>query len=336
MKPSGGAPVTATRGPHPGVRQVGSLGTCPGRRTAAPPQAPAVAVLAEAIITVLAWGTWIPLASLARVPNEDARTFYVTLGNLALAVVVLGVHGGAGALVNVAALAPVGGGVIWAGGSLFAFVGTSKIGLARAAGTWVPLNIAMGFVWGALLFGEFHRATGRQLALLGVAIVVILAGLVLIIFSRGLGGSSSGRVLLGGLAAAAAAGLLWGTYFIPAQLSATPAWVANLPLSVGMAVGGALLAARHRVRPALPAARDYGLLLLSGLLFGIGDIGLLLMVAAIGTGTGFTIAQLALVVNASLGVFVFRNPPPRTRAAALTMAGVVLAGAGGILLGNLG
>jgi hypothetical protein len=43
----------------------------------------------------------------------------------------------------------------------------------------------------------------------------------------------------------------------------------------------------------------------AGVLFGIGNLALLALVARVGTGTGFTIAQLSLLVNASVGVWVF-------------------------------
>ena len=52
-------------------------------------------------------------------------------------------------------------------------------------------------------------------------------------------------------------------------------------------------------------------------------------------GRGFTIAQLAVVVNALIGVYWLKDPQPKTRAATLTLAGCVLAMAGGIVLGNL-
>ena len=231
--------------------------------------------------------------------------------------------------------APFAGGLLWAGGSLCAFLATANIGLARAAGTWAPLNIAMGFLWGAVLFGEFNHTTATELAVLGVAVALIVAGLLLIVFARGLGGGASGRTMLGGLAAACGAGVLWGTYFIPAERSTASPWVAILPLSVGMAVGSLVLVARHRVRPVLAEAGGYASLLLSGVLWGIGNIGLLLLVQNVGTATGFTIAQLSLLINGLVGVFVFRNPPPRSRAATMTLSGVLLAGVGGVVLGNL-
>jgi hypothetical protein len=49
----------------------------------------------------------------------------------------------------------------------------------------------------------------------------------------------------------------------------------------------------------------------------------------VGTGTGFTIAQLSLPVNAAIGIWVFHVPEPGTRQARKVLAGIVVAGIAG-------
>ena len=65
------------------------------------------------------------------------------------------------------------------------------------------------------------------------------------------------------------------------------------------------------------------------------DLTLLGLVARVGTGTGFTIAQLSLLINASIGIWLFKVPPPGSVAAKLAMAGIVIAGSGGAVIGAL-
>ena len=48
--------------------------------------------------------------------------------------------------------------------------------------------------------------------------------------------------------------------------------------------------------------------LAAGVLFGIGNLALLGLVSRVGTGVGFTIGQLSLLVNASIGIWVFKVP----------------------------
>jgi glucose uptake protein len=87
--------------------------------------------------------------------------------------------------------------------------------------------------------------------------------------------------------------------------------------------------------PVRLGARAAGTLLGAGVLFGIGNLTLLGLVARVGTGAGFTIAQLSLVVNASLGIWVFRVPAPGTRQARIVVAGIVLAGLGGGVIATM-
>src|SRR5262249_56796193 len=73
---------------------------------------------------------------------------------------------------------------------------------------------------------------------------------------------------------AAAAGVLWGSYFVPAQWAGTSAQVSNFPLAVGMLAGGLALALSRRAPLRLPmtgAAAN----LAAGALFGVGNLALL-------------------------------------------------------------
>jgi glucose uptake protein len=55
----------------------------------------------------------------------------------------------------------------------------------------------------------------------------------------------------------------------------------------------------------------------------------------VGTGVGFTLAQLSLLVNASIGIYVFKVPVPGSRSARRAIVGILLAGAGGVAVGAL-
>jgi glucose uptake protein len=70
-------------------------------------------------------------------------------------------------------------------------------------------------------------------------------------------------------------------------------------------------------------------------LFGAGNVSLLGLVSRVGTGVGFTIAQLSLLANVGIGIFVFKVPEPHSHAARVALIGVLLAGAGGVVIGSL-
>ena len=350
------------------------------------------------LITVVSWGTWIPLAQAVPSVPQRARTLYVTIGNVMFAGAALAVVGGHLAWGWRSFWLPVAGGVVWTSGNYAAFRASEAIGLARAAGSWTPLNIVVAFVWGAALFGELDRLSGARFAMLGGALVLVVTGVLVIVRSQDarpagaplprartvLGGRRSrvpaaATVVPSGSAApavqsgpagpptaaapartatpaataappaaasgeasqhrrgllwAAAAGVLWGSYFVPAQWAGTSAQVSNFPLAVGILAGGLALALSRRAPVRLPvtgAAAN----LAAGVLFGIGNLALLGLVSRVGTGVGFTIGQLSLLVNASIGIWVFKVPPPGSRAAKLAMAGILIAGSGGAIIGAL-
>ena len=118
-----------------------------------------------------------------------------------------------------------------------------------------------------------------------------------------------------------------------ATASRTRPWSRSCGRTVAAILGLTLaLPAGEPVRLGLrPAATQLG----AGVLFGIGDLTLLGLVTRVGTGTGFTIAQLSLLVNASIGIWAFHVPKPGTPQARRVLAGILIAGAGGCVIGAM-
>lgn len=293
-----------------------------------------------ACITVLAWGVWIAPSEKVTIPNPQTRSFYVSLGNLLLASIAILIVGPEKLTLDIFFL-PFLGGMIWAIAGMFAFIATANIGLAKAVGTWAPLNILVGIFWGMVLFGEFLRSgiTSQLVSL--VAVILIIGGILMIVLS----GSSkkdsrATRNPKAGFLGAIGAGILWGTYFIPSSYLSRQSenlndWVTAFPMAVGMFAGSALLVLWGRKYPKCNSPSDYGRVMLTGLLWSIGNFSMLLMVREIGVGKGFTIAQLCVVVAVLLGIFYFKEPSPGSKAAKWTLIGVVIATTGGVILGAL-
>ena len=110
-----------------------------------------------AFVTVAAFGTWIPLAQLLPGVPQRSRIFYVAVGNLVVAAIALLAGGGRLELGWRGFWLPLAGSAVWTAGNYSAFRASETIGLARAAGTWTPLNIIVAFASGALLFGELDQ-----------------------------------------------------------------------------------------------------------------------------------------------------------------------------------
>jgi glucose uptake protein len=333
-----------------------------------------------ALSTVLAWGLWIPVAQIVPGVPQRSRTFYATLGNTVFAAIALVVGGGHLSFGWKPFWLPFAGGVVWTAGNYTAFRASENIGLARASGTWTPLNIITAFVWGAFLFGELDGLSAARFVVLGAGLVLVLVGVFFIVGSRELpvaaasvtvgapapadppapagpigpdgppgadgpprpcdshprrpGLSAVQSSHLHGLLFACAAGVLWGSYFVPAQWAKVPAQVGNFPLALGIVVAGTALVMSEG-GPAKLSPRVTAVQLGAGLLFGIGNVSLLALVTRVGTGVGFTIAQLSLLVNVSIGIFVFKVPRPGSHAAKVALIGIMLAGIGGVAIGAL-
>jgi glucose uptake protein len=227
------------------------------------------------------------------------------------------------------------------------------------------LNIITAFVWGALLFGELDGLSAPRFVVLGAGLILVLAGVFFIVRSQDeaahpsaaaaaaaitvaapaaagpgpIGAATSPSLVASsryrrGLLFAGAAGLLWGSYFVPAQWAKVPAQVGNFPLALGIVVAGTALV-MTKGGPARLTPRGTAVQLGAGLLFGIGNVSLLALVTRVGTGVGFTIAQLSLLVNVSVGIFVFKVPRPGSHAARVALIGIILAGTGGVAIGAL-
>jgi glucose uptake protein len=288
-----------------------------------------------AIITVLAWGTWLAPSQNVPFKNQQIKTFYVALANLVLAFLVA-IGQGLGQINAGVLWPPFLGGLIWSAGAFCAFSATAKIGIAKAFGIWAPLNIIVSIFWGAVLFDEFVDTSPFNLLWLIFSVLVILLGVLMIIFAKG-GGEKirDQKTMVIGLAGAVGAGILWGTYFIPIKISSASMWVAAFPLAIGIFVGSAIMALLSRQPFVLERNSHYLRVGLTGILWGIGNYGSLLLIETLGAGKGFTIAQLSIVVNALVGIYILKDPRPRTRAAAFTLTGCVLATMGAVILGNI-
>jgi glucose uptake protein len=291
-----------------------------------------------AVVTVLAWGTWLAPSQNVPMKGQQTRTFYVTLAVLLLALIA-SIFVGFEGLNAVTFWFPFVGGVIWSLSGWSAFIGTNKIGMAKAFGIWAPMNIVVSVVWGVVLFGEFLETSFSSLLLAILAFLIIIGGILTIIFA----GSSDKRdkkINIPGLLGAIGAGFGFASYFIPIQIGAanTPGfnmWIGTLPLAIGMVAGSSVLMLVTRSSAKLEKPKHYFRVMSTGILWGIGNYGALAMMEIMGTGKGFTIAQLCVVVNALIGVYFLKEPEPKTKAAKLTLIGVVIATVGGIILGNI-
>jgi glucose uptake protein len=201
------------------------------------------------------------------------------------------------------------------------------------------MNIVVAIIWGVVLFGEFMDTETGNLLLALLALILIIGGILMIIFAGG-GEQQGKKVNLMGLLGAMGAGIGFATYFIPIQIGTANnpdfnMWIGTLPLAIGMFSGSTILSLATRSSIKLEKKSHYARVMSTGAIWAIGNYGALAMMEIVGTGRGFTIAQLCVVVNALVGVYMLKEPNPKSKAARLTLVGVLIAMLGAIVLGNI-
>ncbi|MGE4490536.1 MAG: GRP family sugar transporter, partial [Kiritimatiellales bacterium] len=293
-----------------------------------------------------AWGSWLVPSQKVRSASQQIKTFYVALSTFIMAVAVVGIRGEWGLLTSLIAWIPLLGGLIWSLSAWCAFSACKHIGIAKAFGIWSPLNIVVSFIWSLTLFGQFRSSPFPVFLLAGQSILLITIGILMIICANSADiqqKSADVRSVKKGIAGAGAAGVLWGSYYIPsAWLSRCASgtieisvWASTLPLAAGMLLGTLIFLLISRQTPKLQKTSDYACILSSGALWAVGNFCMLLTVQQIGPGPGYTIASLCIAVNTFWGIFYFKEPTPRSRAAWIMMLGILLTLLAGMVLGNL-
>ncbi len=231
--------------------------------------------LLYALITVLAWGTWLAPSQNISFKNQQIKTFYVSAANLILSTIIFLLQPTANLTFSLFWPAFLGG-LIWAVSGFLAFSATNRLGMARAFGIWTPINVAISIFWGALIFGEFLSVGPITLLLLSLSVLILIAGVLLIIFAKGTGQTNGSRqVFWVGLLSAIGAGLLWGTYFIPIKLTNASMWLLTFPMSLGIFVGSAVLVGLSRQKIFLQSPGEYVRVACTGVLWGLGNYGML-------------------------------------------------------------
>ena len=206
-------------------------------------------------------------------------------------------------------------GAIWAIGNILALYSVRLIGLSRTSPFLAGFSILVSFLWGILFFGEKFN----YLILAIAAVGLLLAGLPFIVnTTKGLPIQKKGYFV------AASSGLIGGSYVIPMQAthslqsgffsSSLSIFVIGIPL---------LLYSRRFVKKEIVAG------ILSGSLFNVGSLAVLLAVGLIGITVAYPISQTATLFAVSWGILYFKEIVDRRHIRrAIIGAGLIMCGAG--------
>jgi len=184
-------------------------------------------------------------------------------------------------------------GIIWTVGNLLALYAVRLIGLARTSPFLAGFSIITSFTWGILFFGE--KFDSLILAL--VAIGFLLSGLPFV--SKG---ARNPAIQKKGYILAAAGGLIGGSYVIPMQVTHTlQSGFFSSSLSIFVISIPLFFFARRFIKKEIVAG------IISGTLFNIGSLSVLVAIGLIGITIAYPISQTATLFAVSWGILYFKE-----------------------------
>jgi glucose uptake protein GlcU len=202
-------------------------------------------------------------------------------------------------------------GCLWAVANTLTVYAIRDIGLAIAFPLW-NANSLLGILWGAVFFNELSGATwSRRLGVLGGAVLMCAGATLLAVASAA--GAPSGHAARG-VVAALAAGVLWGTMYIPyrkAYLTGMNPLAFVTFFSVGEVVMMTVLALAERGGPGpllaeLAAARTVLFwLLLGGFVWVVGDLFQQYAAKYVGISRGIPLSNTNQLWGLAWGLLVF-------------------------------
>ena len=232
-----------------------------------------------AIITILLFGSWaVPTKTLKIEPKVQA--FWLTLGHLTVSVIIFAIL--SRQLPSFYSfIPPLIAGVLWAIGITLGYIGIKHLGITRAIGIWVPVNIMIGAFWGLIFFGEAKLLGPEKLFLSLLGFSFLIAAAITVI------SSIKAEKMLGsakfGILASLAIGLFHGSVFVPLRASHLPLSAIFLPWGIGMALttSAIVIAGKFKINHGLVANSR---MLSGGLILGVGNYLALLTIKYLGYG----------------------------------------------------
>ena len=276
-----------------------------------------------ALIPAIAWGS-IVLVTVKLGGDSHSQTLGTTFGALLFSIVMYFI-----VQPNLSFLIWIVGfisGFFWSIGQKNQLSSVKFLGVS----TTVPISTGMQLV-SAALFGVlvFHEWTTSTTIIIGsVAIIVIVAGVIFTsIRDEAKNHDKDNKDLKKGIFILLISTLGYLVYVVIIKWFNIDGWSAILPQATGMVVGAVILTFRHH-----PFNKYAFRNIISGFLWGIGNLGLLLALPIIGVATSFPISQSGIIISTFGGILILHEKKTKKQLIFITIGSLLII-IGGILLG---
>lgn len=274
-----------------------------------------------ALLPALAWGN-VLLVSVKMGGGAYSQTVGMTIGALFFATIMYAFTTPALSL----SILIVGfiSGLFWALGQVNQLKTVQTIGVSTTVTISTGMQLVATSIFGVI---AFHEWTTTTTIIMGtIAIIFIVIGVVFTSLDDKENAQPPGQLKKGLLTLIVSTFGYFG-YVIIIRWYNIDGWAAILPQAVGMFVGAVVLTFKHK-----PFNKYAIRNILSGLLWGTGNLFLLLSLPRVGVATSFSLSQTGIVIS-TFGAIVFLGEKKTKRQMVFIALGSALIIGGAVLLG---
>ena len=274
-----------------------------------------------ALLPAIAWGN-VLLVSVKMGGGAYSQTVGMTIGALFFASIMFAFT--QPALTLTVLIVGFISGIFWALGQVNQLKTVETLGVSTTVTISTGMQLVATSIFGVIVFHEWTTTT--TIILGTIAILLIVVGVVFTSLDDKENAQPPGQFKKGILT------LILSTfgylvYVIIIRWYNIDGWAAILPQAVGMFAGAVLLTAKHK-----PFNKYAIRNILSGLLWGTGNLFLFLSQPKVGVATSFSLSQTGIVIS-TFGAIVFLGEKKTKRQMVFIALGSVLIIGGAVLLG---
>ena len=277
-----------------------------------------------ALIPAIAWGS-IGLVSGKLGGNEYQQTLGMTFGALVFGIATMLIahptidgHTWMFGIIS---------GLFWALGQSNQFRTMKFIGVSMTVPMSTGLQLVANTLAGALLFHEWHSGRDVTLGVIALAVLILGSFYTSRRETKSVQQTEGRSEMAQGMQSMIISTIGYAGYTIVYTASHLNATAVVLPQSIGMVIGALLFAARHQ-----PIAKSTAKNIITGLIWGLGNVFMLISTKSVGLAVAFSFSQMGIVISTYGSIFLLGEHKTHKEMRWVTI-GSLLVIAGGVLLG---
>lgn len=274
-----------------------------------------------ALLPALAWGN-ILLVSVKMGGGAYSQTVGMTIGALFFATIMYAFT--TPTLTLTVMIVGFISGLFWALGQVNQLKTVEKLGVSTTVTISTGMQLVATTLFGVIVFGEWSTTT--TIIMGTIAIILIVVGVIFTSLDDKENAQPPGQ-LKKGIMTLIISTFGYLVYVIIIRWYNIDGWAAILPQAVGMFVGAVVLTFKHK-----PFNKYAVRNILSGLLWGIGNLFLLLSLTRVGVAISFPLSQTGIIIS-TFGAILFLGEKKTKRQMIFIALGSALIIGGAVLLG---